>query len=123
MGVNWAYGCRLLSLAGLVLALSPPAQAATETSVAFFSDPYDWIGGGQTHLYHPGNGSISVGGSPSHVGVRVSGGTIGEEFSFDFTAPPGHAFTPGVYDGASGEWDLPGRPRIKINGGSHGCNR
>ena len=87
-----------------------------------FSDG-EYIGGGAQRVFHPANGTITIGGSKSQVSVGVSGGTHGDSYPLEFAAPPGHELTPGVYDGAQrAAFREAGRPGIDVGGDGRGCN-
>jgi hypothetical protein len=118
---------RRLAVVATTLALlglgASGARAASLDEVVMYSDSGDYIGGGQMRVYHPGNGRISVGGSTSYLTVSVSGGSLGDAYSMDFAAPPGHVLTPGVYDDAQrAPFRESGRPGIDISGDGRGCN-
>jgi hypothetical protein len=83
----------------------------------------EYIGGTAQRLYHPGNGSISVGGTEGYISVAVSGGTHGDSYSMSFAAPDGGGFSPGLYEGAQRTpFRDAGRPGISISGSGRGCN-
>jgi hypothetical protein len=97
------------------------AQAATTTSVALFSDPGDWPGGGEQRLFHAGNSQIGVTGNASYLTVNTNG-TPGY-YSLDFAAPPGQTLAPGIYDQAErAPFRSAGHPGIDIDGNGRGCN-
>ena len=100
-----------------------PAHAATATSVTMFSEPGDYIGGGQQRLFHPGNATVTVSGSTSSLTVSVSGGTHGDSYALQFAAPIGQTLTTGVYTGAQrAAFRESGRPGMDIFGSGRGCN-
>src|SRR5918992_442224 len=104
------------------LAAAAPAGAASLDAVVMYSDG-DYVGQGETRIYHPGNGQIQVGGSTGYLTVGVSGGSLGDSFSMDFAAPPGQVLAPGVYDDAQrAPFREAGHPGIDISGDGRGCN-
>lgn len=116
-GLRVALGAVLASLA-----LAAPAGAASLDAVVMYSDG-DYIGQGETRIYHPGNAQIEVGGSTGDLTVGVSGGSLGDSFSLNFAAPPGEVLAPGVYDDAQrAPFREAGRPGIDISGDGRGCN-
>lgn len=117
--------CAALLLAAVSLAAVPASAAgATATSVVMFSDPGDWVGGGQQRLFEPGNGSVTVSGSAAYVTVNVSGGTLGDYYTLDFAAPAGDVLRPGLYLRAQrAPFREAGRPGIDIGGSGRGCNK
>lgn len=124
--MNWAY-VRLALVATLVAvaAAAAPAlaQAAPPTSVTMYSDPSDWVGGGQQRFFYPGNGSVSASGNAGDVTINVSGGTSGDYYTMEFAAPPGQTLAPAVYDNAQrAPFRQAGRPGIDIYGDGRGCN-
>jgi PASTA domain len=114
----------VLAAAGIWPAVVPAtAEASPSNSVVMLSDPGDWVGGGAQRIYHSGNASISLGGSPGYVTVGVSGGNFGDYFDLDFAAQPGHALAPGYYvDAQRAPFREAGRPGIDISGDGRGCN-
>jgi len=107
----------------LAAVFSASAQAANTSSVVMFSDPGDWVGAGEHRLFHPGNGSVTVGAGAGQVSVSVSGGTSGDSFDLDFAAPPGQALAVGAYERAQrAPFREAGRPGIDIGGDGRGCN-
>jgi hypothetical protein len=112
-------------VAGLLVAAVPTssAQVATDSFVTMISEPGDWVGGGQTRFYHPDNASITIGGNAGYVTVSVSGGNLGDSFSFDFAAPPGQELREGEYIRAQrAPFREATRPGIDIGGDGRGCN-
>src|SRR4051794_22864713 len=85
---------------GLACALLWAQPAFGADAVTMLSDAGDYIGGGTSRAYLPGNSQVSVGGSTAYLTVSVSGGVSGDAYSMDFAAPPGEALAPGVYDHA-----------------------
>src|ERR687885_132792 len=77
------------ALGALAVVAPAPAQAASGTWITMFSDPGDWIGGGTPRVFDSTNASISVGGTPGWIDARVSGGTSGDYYDFEFAAPSG----------------------------------
>jgi PASTA domain len=114
----------LLAATALAAAVVPATAHASPThAVVMLSDPGDWVGGGTPRIFHAGNSSIALGGNAGYVTVRVSGGTSGDYFDFDFAAPPGFALVPGYYVGAQrAPFREAGRPGIDIGGSGRGCN-
>jgi hypothetical protein len=114
-------------IAAFLLPLSlPPVTAGTGTArrvVAMYSDPGDWVGGGQARLFHNGNASISVSGNAYYLTVGFSGGTLGDSFSADFAAAPGRKLHRGFYANAQrAPFRETGHPGIDISGDGRGCN-
>lgn len=104
-----------------------PAGAAggpvLRTFVTMFSDPGDYIGGGDARSFVPSDSSITLSGTASYLGVSVSGGTLGDSFGLTFAAPPGKALKQGLYLGAQrAPFREAGRPGIDIDGDGRGCN-
>ena len=89
-----ALGALAIALLGLPSGAS--AAAGPAASVTMNSESGDWVGAGQVRTFHPGNADISVSGDLGYLTVSVSGGTLGDYFSFDFAAPPGQTLHPGV---------------------------
>jgi hypothetical protein len=113
-----------LTLAFAVCGFVPAQAAASPTSfVTMFSDPGDWIGGGTQRLFDPSDASMSVIGTPADVSVDVSGGTLGDYYTLEFAAAPGHSLAPGVYvDAQRAPFREAGHPGIDIYGSGRGCN-
>jgi hypothetical protein len=89
-----------------------------------YSDSGDYIGGGQSRLFHDRNARIGVSGDARYLTVDVSGGTLGDQFSLDFAAAPGERLRPGVYrDAQRAPFRQAGRPGIDIGGDGRGCNQ
>ncbi|MDQ4064505.1 MAG: hypothetical protein M3161_00475 [Actinomycetota bacterium] len=104
---------------------APPVRAAEglETFVTMLSDAGDYIGGGQSRFFHPGNGSVAVAGSRSYLTVSVAGGNLGDSYHMDFAAPPGRVLVEGVFERAQrAPFREAGRPGIDIGGDGRGCN-
>jgi hypothetical protein len=126
----WSRRLARLTVVGLMATTVPltaaaPAAAAPApvTSVTMVSETGDYIGGGISQLFHPGNGSVSLSGSPGYVSVSVSGGTHGAQFSLDVAAPPGEALAAGEYVNAQrAAFREAGRPGLDIGGDGRGCN-
>lgn len=117
---------KVLGMAVALLILGAPAvaRAATATDVVMYSDPGDYVGGGQQRLYTPSSSSITTSGGPAgELYVNVSGGASGDYFTLDFAAPPGQTLTPGVYtDAQRAPFRSAGHPGIDIYGSGRGCN-
>ena len=99
------------------------ADGATSSSVTMVSERGDYIGGGVSRLYHPGNATIRASGDSAHVSIHVSGGTPGATFDLNFAPPRGQELRPGAYEGAQ-RWPFheDGRPAIDVSGDGRGCN-
>src|SRR5687768_4402906 len=108
----------LLALTGVVLSLSA-AQAGegAETFVTMIGEPGAHVGGSQHQFFHPGNASLSLSGTASYVTVRVEGGNFGNNYHFEFAAPPGELLRIGEYEGAQrAAFRDEGRPGLEIFG-------
>ena len=120
---RWGAGVFIAGLLALMVSFTASASAAEATSVVMLSDSGDYIGGGESRFFHPGNGSVTVGGNAGFMTVSVSGGTRGDSFSLNFAAPPGQSLSPGVYERAQrAVFREAGRPGIDVSGAGRGCN-
>ena len=92
------------ALAGLAagiatLVVAGPAHAAT--SISFYSDHGDFIGGGRQRVFEPANtSSLGAAMDGDTVVAWAVGGPYGEGYSFEFAAPPGEQLEPRNYIGA-----------------------
>jgi hypothetical protein len=99
------------------------AHAAPSTYALMLSESGDWIGGGRHRLFSPTNSFIRLSGTPSYLSIDVAGGTLGDSYSMDFAAPPGHVLVPGYYPNAQrAPFREAGHPGIDISGSGRGCN-
>ena len=115
------------ALAGLAagiatLVVAGPAHAAT--SISFYSDHGDFIGGGRQRVFEPANtSSLGAAMDGDTVVAWAVGGPYGEGYSFEFAAPPGEQLEPRNYIGAQ---RLPfrraGHPGLDVTGENRGCN-
>jgi hypothetical protein len=113
-------------VAGALVGATPSGAGATSTAVRYvtmFSDPGDWIGGGQPRFYVSGADTVSVAGTAADFTVGVSGGPYGDSFTLEFAAPPGQKLHPGLYTKAQrAAFRESGHPGLDIYGSGRGCN-
>jgi len=105
------------------LACSVPVHAQV-TSLTMFSDPGDYIGGGQFHFYTPADGNFSAQGNYAG-GVSLSFNTPSYEhwWHLDFAAPNNQPLAVGTYTGAARfPFQDPGQPGLSVYGDGRGCN-
>jgi hypothetical protein len=115
-------GVLLTIVSALALALAAPAFAAPQTSVALFSDPGEFIGGGVHRFYHLGNASIFVSGGTGELSVEATqAATGGPSFNLRFAPPWRQALAPGTYVGAYADFQNESRPSMSITGPGRGC--
>ena len=82
------------------LAVAAPAHAVT--SISFYSDDGDFIGGGRQRVFEPANtSSLGAKMDGDTVLAWAVGGPYGEGYSFEFAAPPGQQLEPRNYTGQS----------------------
>jgi hypothetical protein len=125
----------LVATAAALLALSVPAAVSASTSaptsgvtpisyVTVFSDPGEFVGGGQQRFYTTTEGdSVAIAGTAESLSVNVSGGTFGDSFTLDFAAAPGQTLHPGLYTNAQrAPFRAAGHPGMDISGDGRGCN-
>jgi hypothetical protein len=123
-----AIAATLLVIGGATAAGGAPAALASGgTSVSYvtmFSDPGEWVGGGQQRFYSTTQGdSVTVGGTAGDFDVNVSGGPFGDSFTLEFAAAPGQTLKPGLYTNAQrAPFRETGHPGIDIYGDGRGCN-
>jgi hypothetical protein len=114
---------RGILVATAALLLAPAAGHAATSSVALFSDSGDFLGGGLQQLFTNRDAEFEVTGTRRELQVNVHGGTYGGDYTLRFGGPNGRRLRRGVYDFAEDFSTFhPGRPRIEIFGGGHGCN-
>jgi hypothetical protein len=102
---------------------------ASQTLLAFASDPGDYIGAGQTRTYYLGDGTWNArfdNASRGHVSVSITNfQQTGNSFwwSIDFAAPRGQPLTPGTYEAARRYPFQPdSQPGLSFSGSGRGCN-
>ncbi len=97
----------------------PPIRHTHGTAVVY-SQPGDYIGQGQPHLYYaPGNAGMSVTNDDAWVQVVTRGGSMHEPFTFTFYPPTGEHLHTGLYDHTL-RFPEPGRPGMDVYGGGRG---
>ncbi len=118
--------------AAAILALGAPAAGsaainlrglpASVSLVTMYSDPGDFVGGGQQRLFSTTEGdSVTVSGTAASLQVDVSGHS--DSFILEFAAAPGQTLQPGLYTGAQrAPFRDAGHPGIDIFGDGRGCN-
>lgn len=115
----------LLALVATVLPVTSAASAATglETFVTMFSEPGDFVGGGEDNFFFPGNASFRIEGDARVVAVHVEGGNLGSGYAFEFAAPEGERLREGEYVNAQ-RWPFQTAPRpgMDVSGNGRGCN-
>jgi hypothetical protein len=113
-------------LAGTLPVLAAGSVAAAPsgvTSVTMVSETGDYVGGGLSQLFHPGNGKVTVRGHGGGVQVDVSGGNLGSYYTLVVAAPDGEVLAPGEYTGAQrAAFRQAGRPGLDVSGSGRGCN-
>ncbi|MFP8777526.1 hypothetical protein [Hydrogenophaga sp. RWCD_12] len=104
-----------------------PAAGATPASGSFVyleSTPGDWVGGGATRLFTPGNANMraNVGASSRVVQVQVQAGSSWWDGSFE-AMDLLNRLQPGFYANAFRfPFNNPTRPGLSWTGEGHGCN-
>ena len=114
----------LVGLAAGLATLTVAAPAYAETSISFYSDDGDFIGGGRQRVFEPANtSSLGAKMDGDTVLAWAVGGPYREGYSFEFAAPPGEQLEPRNYTGAE---RLPfrraGHPGLDVTGENRGCN-
>ena len=120
-----------LIAAAMVVALLAVSEAAVGaasseplTFVSMSSEDGDWIGGGQTRLYTPALGSVTVTGTDELITVSVVGGTLGDDYWIQMAPPSGEHLKIKAYGGARGFPPLTfGHPGLSVWGDGRGCNQ
>ncbi|NHC16135.1 hypothetical protein, partial [Motilibacter deserti] len=128
---RWARGARglltaaaaLALPAGLLVAVAPPAAAATNVSyLALYSTPGDYIGQGRSQLYRAPVSRLTPNGNAGSVTVNVEGPN-GSWLYVQLAAPQGRDLAPGVYPRATRAPFRNGNDAgIDISGNGRGCN-
>jgi titin len=102
------------------ISCAPVRQTTTVTMVSY---PGDYIGQGQAGYFSPDNATISVLGGTDDLKVKVTGGSVGGFFNFEFAPPAGNQLVAGFYDSAQrAAFRAPGHPGMDIYGDYAGCN-
>ncbi len=71
-----------------ILVFSATSYAQTVTSLSMTSDPGDYVGGGQTYLLTPTNGTFSASVNyDGGVSIAYQGFILGDFWNLDFAAP------------------------------------
>jgi hypothetical protein len=110
----------LLSVLAVGLWGAATAGATTLSgSIAMYSDPGDYIGGGTQQVWDQTAAGIT--GSPGDLTVNVSDDS-GNSWDLEFAAPSGQTLQPGVYDHALRAMSRGSEPGIDINGAGRGCD-
>ncbi|MEU6826176.1 hypothetical protein ABZ921_36655 [Streptomyces atriruber] len=113
-----------LAVAGGLIAVAAPAQAAAGDPVAVSSYSYtsaegDYIGQGKSGTYKDPQSPMRISGTAESLTVSLPDA----EWSIDIAAPRGDKLRPGVYRGAERAAFRTGRsPGLDVSGGSRGCN-
>lgn len=111
----------VLALAALACSVSVHAQV---TSLTMFSDPGDYIGGGQFQFYTPAEGTFSAQRNYAE-GVSLSFNTASYDhwWYLDFAAPNNQPLSVGTYAGAV-RFPFQGtsQPGLSVYGDGRGCN-
>lgn len=108
----------------MLLFTGAPWAYAESTLLSMRSEPGDYIGAGQDHLYLQSDGTFTASRNFDN-GVSIFFRTAGFEHFWhaDFAAPHGQLLTPGTYSGAVRfpfqPEDLPG---LDVSGDGRGCN-
>lgn len=127
---RWSRNAARLAVVAVVAAVVPPLAAGSAhavpsgvTSVTMVSESGDYVGGGLSQVFHPGNGSVSVQKVGDLVQVDVSGGSQGSYYTLMLAAPPGEVLAPGEYTGAQrAVFRQSGRPGLSVSGDGRDCN-
>jgi hypothetical protein len=106
-----------------LLGVTASAQAQS-TQLSMRSDPGDFIGGGQDHLYTVADGTfIARKNFDNGVSIAFNTPTFSHFWHLDFAAPHAELLTPGLYAGAVRfpfqPDDVPG---LDVSGDGRGCN-
>ncbi|HEY4819030.1 MAG TPA: Calx-beta domain-containing protein [Candidatus Acidoferrum sp.] len=113
----------ILTIVVLILATCASAGAAS-TLLILNSQSGDYIGGGITQTFTPGDGTFAV--NPTYNGgAQVSFQTpnFSSWWYLDFGPPSGQALKVGEYEGAQRfAFHSPTRPGIDVSGNGRGCN-
>ncbi|HEX8122442.1 MAG TPA: calcium-binding protein [Solirubrobacteraceae bacterium] len=113
----------MLTFAIALLAAVPAgASAAWTTSVSMYSDPGDFIGGGQQRIFHTHN-ATDVGGRMERDELLTWADNGPEQFGFQFAAPRGETLEPRNYLLAERvPFRGDGHPGLQVEGMNHTCN-
>ncbi|WP_306336067.1 hypothetical protein [Streptomyces sp. KL118A] len=113
-----------VAVAGGLIAVAAPAQAAAGAPVAVSSYSYtsaegDYIGQGESGTYKDPQSPMRISGTAESLTVSLPDA----QWSIDIAAPRGDKLRPGVYRGAERAAFRTGRsPGLDVSGGSRGCN-
>jgi hypothetical protein len=105
----------------LVLA---PARGSAQTFFQYVSEPHDYVGGGQSALLLPADGTFTASTAFSGtVQVNFQGTQPGNFWSLQFNNGLGTPLTPGTYHFAQ-RWPFnpAGVPGLSVFGNGNGCN-
>src|SRR5260370_11735342 len=126
-GENFVMKLRTMLIAAILvatLALASNATGSTATFITLNSQPGDYIGGGITQTFTPGDGTFTVN-TVYNDGVDVSFQTANYScfWSLEFGPQNGQTLTQEEYEGAQRfAFHSPTRPGIDVNGDGRGCN-
>jgi hypothetical protein len=112
-----------LLAAGLALAAFMGVANAQVTSLTLRSEPFDYIGGGQTYAYSAGDGTFSI--SKNYQGgVSIGFNSTGftSWWYLDFSSGTGAPLTTGTYLNATRFPFNSGTPGLSVTGNGRGCN-
>lgn len=121
-----ACACLSASPAAAATVALPPATLTIPSSGTFLymnSQPGDYIGGGQEHLYTSADSAINGNLSGGYFSASVIQGAYTHWWYVNLAAPAGQPLSIGSYEGAV-RWPFqpPGSPGLSIYGDGRGCN-
>jgi hypothetical protein len=105
------------------LALVPSARATdTDTFLTLNSQPGDFVGGGITQTFTPGDGTFTVGADIGGAAVSFHTPDFSSSWDLIFGPPKSETFRQGEYEGAQNFFGLPTAPLMAVGGDHRGCN-